>query len=112
LYQALNVQQKEVPHESLRDLPQPLDFGGSNKVVEAGPLMIRAVPLFIEHWDPVKGLTEPIHNSCPLWVKLHNIPLVAFNKEGISRIASALGVPKQMDACTASMCDKSWGRPG
>ncbi|KAJ9536710.1 hypothetical protein OSB04_un000095 [Centaurea solstitialis] len=88
------------------------DFGGSAQVVEAGPLMIRGVPLFVEHWDPVKGLSKPVHNSCPLWVKLHNVPLVAFNKEGISRIASALGVPKQMDACTASMCDKAWGRPG
>ncbi|KAJ9536539.1 hypothetical protein OSB04_un000291 [Centaurea solstitialis] len=88
------------------------DVGGSNQVVEAGPLMIRGVPLFVEHWDPVKGLTKPIHNSCPLWVKLHNVPLVAFNKEGISRIASVLGIPKQMDACTASMCDKAWGRPG
>ncbi|KAJ9535818.1 hypothetical protein OSB04_un001029 [Centaurea solstitialis] len=88
------------------------DLGGCNQVVEAGPLMIRGVPLFVEHWDPVKGLTKPVHNSCPLWVKLHNIPLVAFNKEGISRIASAIGVPKQMDACTASMCDKAWGRPG
>ncbi|KAJ9536701.1 hypothetical protein OSB04_un000086 [Centaurea solstitialis] len=88
------------------------DIGGSNQVVEAGPLMIRGVPLFVEHWDPVKGLTKPVHTSCPLWVKLHNVPLVAFNKEGISRIASALGIPKQMDACTASMCDKAWGRPG
>ncbi|KAJ9536550.1 hypothetical protein OSB04_un000302 [Centaurea solstitialis] len=88
------------------------DIGGSNQAVEAGPLMIRGVPFFVEHWDPVKGLTKPIHNTCPLWVKLHDIPLVAFNKEGISRIASALGVPKQMDACTASMCDKAWGRPG
>ncbi|KAJ9536403.1 hypothetical protein OSB04_un000416 [Centaurea solstitialis] len=88
------------------------DFGGSNQVVEAGPLMIRGVPMFLEHWDPVKGLTKPTHTTCPLWVKLHDVPLVAFNKEGISRIASALGVPKQMDACTASMCDKAWGRPG
>ena len=37
---------------------------------------------------------------------------MAFNTEGISRIASALCVPKQMDACTTSMCDKAWGRPG
>ncbi|KAJ9536681.1 hypothetical protein OSB04_un000154 [Centaurea solstitialis] len=88
------------------------DVGGSNQVVEGGPLMIRGVPLFLDHWDPTKGLVKPIHTSCPLWVKLHNVPLVAFNKEGISRIASALGIPKQMDACTSSMCDKSWGRPG
>ncbi|KAJ9557115.1 hypothetical protein OSB04_011729 [Centaurea solstitialis] len=87
------------------------DVGGCNQVVEQGPLMIRGVPLFVAHWDPTKGLSKPLHTTCPLWIKLHNIPLVAFNKEGISRIASALGVPKQMDACTASMCDKSWGRP-
>ncbi|KAJ9536663.1 hypothetical protein OSB04_un000136 [Centaurea solstitialis] len=73
--------------------------------------MIRGIPFFVEHWEPGKGITKPIHNVCPLWVKLHNIPLVAFNKEGISRIASALGIPKQMDACTSSMCDKAWGRP-
>ncbi|KAI3729765.1 hypothetical protein L6452_18431 [Arctium lappa] len=54
------------------------DEGGSNQVVEAGPLM------------------------------LHNIPLVAFNREGVSRIDGALGCTET----NASMCDKAWGRPG
>ncbi|KAJ9566332.1 LOW QUALITY PROTEIN: hypothetical protein OSB04_002298 [Centaurea solstitialis] len=86
--------------------------GGCDQVIEAGPLMIRGVPLFVSTWDPTLGLVKPEHTTCPLWVKLHNIPLVAFNMEGISRIAIALGVPKQVDACTASMCDNAWGRPG
>ena len=38
--------------------------------------------------------------------------MAAFNHEGLSRIASAIGIPMQMDACTAAMCDKKWGRPG
>ncbi|XP_024963995.1 uncharacterized protein LOC112504288, partial [Cynara cardunculus var. scolymus] len=88
------------------------DIGGCDQVIEAGPLMIRGIPLFVHRWDPSKGLRKPVHTSCPLWVKLHNIPLVAFNKEGVSRIASVLGVPKQMDSCTAAMCEKAWGRPG
>ncbi|KAJ9557121.1 hypothetical protein OSB04_011735 [Centaurea solstitialis] len=88
------------------------DLGGCDQVLANGPLMVRGVPMFVAQWNPLQGLTKPIHNTCPLWVKLHNVPLVAFNKEGISRIASALGVPKLMDACTASMCDKAWGRPG
>ncbi|KAJ9541854.1 hypothetical protein OSB04_028360 [Centaurea solstitialis] len=67
---------------------------------------------FLSPWDPLKGLSKPVHNSCPLWITLHNISFVAFNREGISRIASALGVPKQMDACTSLMCDKAWGCPG
>ncbi|KAJ9535163.1 hypothetical protein OSB04_un001758 [Centaurea solstitialis] len=74
------------------------DKGGSESVIGSGPLMIRRVPLFVFPWEPNKGITKPLHTTCPLWVKLHNIPLVAFNTEGISRIASALGVPKQMDA--------------
>ena len=88
------------------------DEGGSVQAIEEGMLMIRGVPLFVFPWDPSKGIHKPAHDTCPLWVKLHNIPLVAFNREGVSRIASALGVPKQMDACTTSMCDKNWGRPG
>ncbi|KAJ9536731.1 hypothetical protein OSB04_un000116 [Centaurea solstitialis] len=88
------------------------DEGGSNSAIEEGMVMIRDVPLFVCPWDPSKGLTRPSHDSCPLWVKFHNIPLVLFNNEGISRIASAIGVPKRMDACTATMCDKKWGRPG
>ena len=88
------------------------DEGGANQVVESGPIMIRGVPFFVFPWNPTKGISRLEHTTCPLWVKLHNIPLVAFNKEGISRIASVLGVPKQMDACTTNMCDKAWGRPG
>ncbi|KAJ9536659.1 LOW QUALITY PROTEIN: hypothetical protein OSB04_un000132 [Centaurea solstitialis] len=86
------------------------DLGGCTQVIANGPLMGSSYVCC--SMGSIKSLTKPVHNTCPLWVKLHNVPLVAFNKEGISRIASALGVPKQMDACTASMCDKAWGRPG
>ncbi|KAJ9536688.1 hypothetical protein OSB04_un000161 [Centaurea solstitialis] len=88
------------------------DEGGCTQAVEQGPLFIRGVPFFVFAWDPSKGLTKPVHSTCPLWIKLYNIPLVAFNVEGIGRIASAIGVPKQMDSATASMCDRAWGRPG
>ncbi|KAJ9538505.1 hypothetical protein OSB04_031238 [Centaurea solstitialis] len=88
------------------------DVGGANQVAALGYVMIHGIPFFLFPWDPTKGLTKPEHESCPLWVKLHNVPMVSFNKEGISRLASALGVPRQMDACTSSRCDKSWGRPG
>ncbi|KAJ9556556.1 hypothetical protein OSB04_011170 [Centaurea solstitialis] len=79
------------------------DEGRSTSAMEEGMIMIRNVPMFVGPWDPSKGLSRPSHDSCPLWVKFHNIPLVLFNQEGISRIASALGVPKRMDACTSSV---------
>ncbi|KAJ9536716.1 hypothetical protein OSB04_un000101 [Centaurea solstitialis] len=85
---------------------------GMRQVMEEGPWMIRGVPLFVFPWDPLQGLVKPEHKTCPLWVKLHNVPLVAFNREGVARIASALGEPKLMDDHTAAMCDNAWGRPG
>ncbi|KAJ9542755.1 hypothetical protein OSB04_029261 [Centaurea solstitialis] len=85
---------------------------GMRQVMEGGPWMIRGVPLFVFPWDPLQGLVKPEHKTCPLWIKLHNIPLVAFNREGVSRIASALGEPKMMDEYTTQMCDNAWGRPG
>lgn len=88
------------------------DLGGSTQVMENGPWMVNGVPLFVYHWDPMKGLVKPEHTTCPLWVKMHNVPLVVFNKEGISQLASAVGEPMMMDAATLSMCEKSWGRPG
>ncbi|KAJ9538885.1 hypothetical protein OSB04_031618 [Centaurea solstitialis] len=74
--------------------------GGALQVVNLGSVMINGVPFFLLPWDPTRGISKPQHTSCPLWVKIHNIPLVAFNNEGISRIASALGIPIRMDACT------------
>ncbi|XP_039039864.1 uncharacterized protein LOC120177954 [Hibiscus syriacus] len=38
----------------------------------------------------------------PLWIHLFNVPLELFNREGLSYIASALGVPISMDSVTAS----------
>lgn len=86
------------------------DEGGCLNVVESSPLMIKGVPLFVSPWDPSKGVSKPVHTSCPLWIKFFNIPLVAFNREGICRIASAVGIPLRMDACTSSTCDNLWGR--
>lgn len=86
------------------------DEGGCSQVVESSPLMIKGIPLFVAPWDPSKGIHKPEHTTCPLWIKFYNIPLVAFNREGISRIASAVGVPLKMDACTTNTCDNTWGR--
>ncbi|GJR68831.1 RNA-directed DNA polymerase, eukaryota, reverse transcriptase zinc-binding domain protein [Tanacetum coccineum] len=45
-----------------------------------------------------------------LWVKIMNVPLEAWNVEGISRIASRIGNLIIMDRITTSMCEKAYGR--
>ncbi|GKB27535.1 hypothetical protein Tco_0866936 [Tanacetum coccineum] len=52
----------------------------------------------------------------PLWIKVYDIPLEAWNVEGgiISSITSRIGVPIIMDKTTTCMCEKTvWeGRGG
>nr|GEX16431.1 hypothetical protein [Tanacetum cinerariifolium] len=45
-----------------------------------------------------------------LWVKIYNVPLEAWNVEGISKISSRVGNPIIMDRITTTMCERSYGR--
>ncbi|GJT64393.1 zinc knuckle CX2CX4HX4C containing protein [Tanacetum coccineum] len=47
---------------------------------------------------------------CPVWVKLHDIPVTVFTKDGLSVIATRLGKPIMLDSYTSTMCMDSWGR--
>ncbi|XP_021979807.1 uncharacterized protein LOC110875923 [Helianthus annuus] len=46
----------------------------------------------------------------PVWVKMHDVPLTAFTEDGLSLVASKIGIPKMLDSYTATMCAESWGR--
>nr|GEU88868.1 probable glucan 1,3-beta-glucosidase A [Tanacetum cinerariifolium] len=48
----------------------------------------------------------------PIWIRLSNIPLEAWNVKGIITIASMLGRPINMDKMTAMMCKDGSGRLG
>nr|GEW81642.1 hypothetical protein [Tanacetum cinerariifolium] len=60
--------------------------------------------------EPSLCLTKPELTRIPLWVKIYNTPLEAWNVEGISRIASRLGTPIIMDRITTSMCEQAYRR--
>ncbi|GJX23787.1 hypothetical protein Tco_0228232 [Tanacetum coccineum] len=57
-----------------------------------------------------KGLTKDTITSTPIWVKLHNVPIVAYSDVGLSLITSQLGRPIMLDAYMSTLCTKSWGR--
>ncbi|XP_071719190.1 uncharacterized protein [Rutidosis leptorrhynchoides] len=49
-------------------------------------------------------------HSVPVWVKLHDVPLAGFTEDGLSIMASKIGVPIMLDSYTSTMCKESWGR--
>nr|GEZ97177.1 zinc knuckle CX2CX4HX4C [Tanacetum cinerariifolium] len=83
---------------------------GMEKVLESGPWLIRLVPIFLNIWTPNTRLTKEMITYVPIWVKLHNISIVAYSKIGLSLITSQVGNPIMLDAYTSSMCQISWGK--
>ncbi|GJW31731.1 hypothetical protein Tco_0051763 [Tanacetum coccineum] len=55
-----------------------------------------------------KLLKEDVDNIL-VWVKLHNVHIMAFREDGLSVIATKLGTPLMLDSCTYAMCMESWG---
>ena len=83
---------------------------GMDQVLESGPWLIRSVPIFLNVWTPNTTLTKEEVTSAPLWVKLHNVPIVAYTEVGLSLITTQIGKPIMLDSYTSTMCVKSWGR--
>ncbi|GJW22667.1 hypothetical protein Tco_0033289 [Tanacetum coccineum] len=83
---------------------------GMERVIESGPWLIRLVPLILNIWTPNSKLRRDAIAIAPLWVKLHNVPIAAYTKTGLSLITSQLGRPIMLDSYTSNMCLKSWGR--
>ena len=83
---------------------------GVDSVLQRGPWIIRGSPLLISRWTPDSSLTKNEVTSLPVWVKLHNVPLLAYSEDGLSLIATQVGKPIMLDVFTSSMCFDSWGR--
>ncbi|GKB15705.1 transposon ty3-I gag-pol polyprotein [Tanacetum coccineum] len=82
---------------------------GMEKVIENGPWLIRLVPLILNLWTPNSKLKKDEITSVPIWVKLHNVPIVAYSEIGLSLITTNLGKPIMLDGYTSNMCINSWG---
>nr|GFC04330.1 RNA-directed DNA polymerase, eukaryota, reverse transcriptase zinc-binding domain protein [Tanacetum cinerariifolium] len=83
---------------------------GFQSVIGNGPWLVDQKPLFVQRWVAGICLSKPEPARLPLWVKIYNVPLEAWNVEGISRIASRIGTPIIMDKVTTVMCQRGYER--
>ncbi|KAI0522686.1 hypothetical protein KFK09_005071 [Dendrobium nobile] len=67
-------------------------------------------PFLLQKWSPKFRPKRENFTSIPIWVKIHDLPLVCWNSEGISRIASKIGIPLAVDALTAQKTRLTFAR--
>ncbi|GKC44258.1 putative reverse transcriptase domain-containing protein [Tanacetum coccineum] len=80
------------------------------KVMEDGPWRIKLVPMILKFFMPNSPLMKEKVTHVPLWVKMHNVPIVAFSKVGLDLISAKVGRLLRLDAHTNFICLNSWGR--
>ncbi|GJV51074.1 zinc knuckle CX2CX4HX4C containing protein [Tanacetum coccineum] len=81
-----------------------LSHEGMVKTIEGGHWFIRCMSIFLNIWTTNTKLKREEITRVPVWVKIHNVPVVAFSEVGLSLIATKLGRPIMLDACTSDMC--------
>ncbi|GKD75257.1 retrovirus-related pol polyprotein from transposon TNT 1-94 [Tanacetum coccineum] len=81
-----------------------------DQVLEKGPWLIRKSPIILNKWTASVSLKKGEVTKVPIWVKLYNVPVLAYSEDGLSLITTQIGKPIMLDAFTSSMCVESWGR--
>ncbi|GKC02715.1 primary amine oxidase-like protein [Tanacetum coccineum] len=93
-----------VPNDADYDVWLPLalvhefsSIEGVDSVLRNGPRMIRGIPIFLNKWSPSASLLKEELSRVTVWVKFHDVPLVAYTSDGLILIATKIGTP--MIAC-------------
>ncbi|GJU20997.1 retrotransposon protein, putative, ty1-copia subclass [Tanacetum coccineum] len=79
-------------------------------MLENGPWFIRNNPLILKKWHPDENLLKEDVSTVPVLVKLHGVPVTTFSEDGLSVIATKLGITLMLVSYTSDMCMQSWGR--
>lgn len=69
---------------------------GVEKVLQRGPWIIRNSPIILTKWTPDIPLTKSEVTKVPVWIKLHNVPLLAYSEDGLSLIATKVWIKKTL----------------
>nr|GEV39050.1 hypothetical protein [Tanacetum cinerariifolium] len=83
---------------------------GLNAMLENGPWFIRNNPLILKKWHPYVNLMKEDVGTILVWVKIHGVPVIAFNEDGLSDISTKLGTPLMLNSYMSDMCMQSWSR--
>ncbi|GJV06019.1 hypothetical protein Tco_1343675 [Tanacetum coccineum] len=83
---------------------------GMERVLENGPWLICLIPMILNVWTANSRLRKDEITTVLVWVKLHNVPIVAYSEIGLSLITTKLGKPIMLDGYTSNMCLNSWGQ--
>nr|GFB00807.1 hypothetical protein [Tanacetum cinerariifolium] len=95
----------KVPNDVDFDIWLPL--ASDHEVLKDGLRMIHGVLIFLNKWSPSMSLLKEELSRVPVWVKFHDVPIIAYTSDGLSLIAKKIGSLMMLDSYMNSMCLES-----
>ncbi|GJR84790.1 RNA-directed DNA polymerase, eukaryota [Tanacetum coccineum] len=84
---------------------------GVEYVLYNGPWMIRGIPIFLNKWSLSVSLLKEELSHIPVWVKFHDVPLVAYTSDGLSLMGTKIvNSPKVVPKQVVNQNDKGKGQ--
>lgn len=72
-----------------------------DKILEGGQYFMNRHPIVVKAWKVGFDIYADVLKSYPTWVQFHKLPVGCWGLDSLSRLASALGLPRFADKCTA-----------
>lgn len=69
-------------------------------VCNKGPYYMNRRPIVIKRWSVGFNFYAEVLKAYLAWLQFHNLPLAYWSQDSLSRIGSAVGIPKFADDCT------------
>lgn len=80
------------------------------EVAHSGPHMYFGKPTVVKPWSPTFNIKDELIRTVPVWIRLPNLPLDCWSNDSLSRLGSAIGVPRCADECTSKQLRISFAR--
>ncbi|GJR12033.1 zinc knuckle CX2CX4HX4C containing protein [Tanacetum coccineum] len=72
---------------------------GVDSVLRDGPWMIHEIPIFLNKWSPSVSILKEELSRVPVWMKFHDVLLVAYTSDDLSLISTKIGILIEINAC-------------
>ncbi|KAL0282051.1 UNVERIFIED_CONTAM: hypothetical protein Sradi_7274100 [Sesamum radiatum] len=80
------------------------------EIIEGGPWLFQGQPIVLQCWEPGMSLRRQKHTKIPVWIRLKHLPVEYWTDEGLSAVASGVGIPLYSDKITKSCSRLDYAR--
>ncbi|KAL0291607.1 UNVERIFIED_CONTAM: hypothetical protein Sradi_7020700 [Sesamum radiatum] len=70
------------------------------EVIKEGPWLFQGQPVVLQPWEQGMSMRRQKHLQVPVWIRIRHLPMEYWTDDGLSAVASGIGIPLYTDKIT------------